>query len=196
MEQCGAPSWWHSSHLTTVPEKYKNCHHTMPAWSLLSHTTCSLLDSNQSVYNQLQIQKPYYTWSSENADNGNKHPPPKGAYLKIVHQPILTWFMLTSREVIAQPAGCRSVAIHPRNDGVIYASSGVSDHTCRWGNNVCLSLLFFSLLLFSARDRTQGLVLVKQTLANAVALSSIPDPHIISSSWQPLSVSCSLRVWF
>lgn len=122
-------------------------------------------------------------------------PPPQGAYLKIVHQPILTWFMLTSREVIAQPAGCRSVAIHPRNDGVIYASGGVSDHTCRWGNNVCLSLLFFPLLLFSARDRTQGLVLVKQMLANAVALSSIPDPHIISSSWQPLSASCSLRVW-
>ena len=58
--------------------------------------------------------------------------------LEVVHQPILTWFMSTSWEVIAQPTGCWTIAVHPRNDGVIHAPSGISDHTSPWENNkVC-----------------------------------------------------------
>lgn len=61
--------------------------------------------------------------------------------LEIVHQPILTWFMLTSWEVIAQPTGRWAIAVHPRNDGVIHVPSGISDHTGPWGNNSGLSFL-------------------------------------------------------
>lgn len=82
-----------------------------------------------------------YTWHSTNENNSNK------LFffcsnLEIVHQPILTRFMSTSWEVVAQPTGCWTIAVHPRNDGVIHASGSISDHTGPWGNNHGSSILY------------------------------------------------------